>query len=226
MASIPPLALALSRGCGNPTSFARLQDRETVVDLGCGGGIDLILAGRRVGPGGRVLGVDFAPEMLERARLCVEECGLENVELAPGNVESLPLPNGGADAVISNCVINLVPDKEAVYREAFRVLKPGGRIAISDIVTSCQLEPDLRTRFQDTWAGCLGGAMEEGAYLGLIQATGFGNMEIIARHVLSPEELQGMVQCPGSDFTPSPLPEDLAAVVGKVLSIKFRATRR
>ena len=225
MASIPPLALALSRGCGNPTSFARLQEGETVADLGCGGGIDLILAGRRVGPGGRVLGVDFAPEMLERARLCVEESGLENVELAPGNVESLPLPNGGADAVISNCVINLVPDKEAVYREAFRVLKPGGRIAISDIVTSCQLEPDLRTRFQGTWPGCLGGAMEEGPYLGLIQATGFGDMEIIARHVLSPEELQGMAQCPGSDFTPSPLPEDLAAVVGKVLSIKFRATR-
>ena len=162
MASIPPLALALSRGCGNPTSFARLQEGETVADLGCGGGIDLILAGRRVGPDGRVLGVDFAPEMLERARLCVEESGLENVELAPGNVESLPLPNGGADAVISNCVINLVPDKEAVYREAFRVLRPGGRIAISDIVTSCQLEPDLRMRFQGTWAGCLGGAMEEG----------------------------------------------------------------
>ena len=105
------------------------------------------------------------------------------------------------------------------------MLRPGGRIAISDIVTSCQLEPDLRTRFQGTWAGCLGGAMEEGPYLSLIQATGFGDMEIIARHVLSPEELQAMAQCPGSDFTPSPLPEDLAAVVGKVLSIKFRATR-
>jgi SAM-dependent methyltransferase len=225
LASIPPLALALSRGCGNPTSFARLQEGETVADLGCGGGIDLILAGRRVGPDGRVLGVDFAPEMLERARLCVEESGLGNVELAPGNVESLPLPNGDTDAVISNCVINLVPDKEAVYREAFRVLRPGGRIAISDIVTSCQLEPDLRTRFHGTWAGCLGGAMEEGPYLDLIQATGFGDMEIIARHVLSPEELQGIAQCPGSDFAPSSLPEDIAAVVGKVLSIKFRATR-
>jgi len=226
LASIPPLALALSRGCGNPTSFARLQEGETVADLGCGGGIDLILAGRRVGPGGRVVGVDSAPEMLERARLCVEESGLENVELAPGNVESLPLPNGGADAVISNCVINLVPDKEAVYREAFRVLKPGGRIAISDIVISCQLSPDVRTRFQGTWVGCLGGAMEEGSYISLIQTTGFVHIEIIGRHVLSPEELQAMARCPGSDFTPSPFPEDLAAVVGKVLSIKFRATRR
>ena len=178
-----------------------------------------------------MLGVDFAPEMLERARLCVEESGLDNVELAPGNVESLPLPNGSADAVISNCVINLVPDKEAVYREAFRVLRPGGRIAISDIVTSCQLEPDLRMRFQGTWAGCLGGAMEEGPYLSLIQATGFGDMEVIARHVLSPEELQGMAQCPGSDFTPSPLPDYnhvtyASRNFGLASRLRFRPKRR
>ena len=220
-----PLPLPSPGAAATRLLLAWLQKRETVAELGCGGGIDLILAGRLVGPNGRVLGVDFAPEMLERARLCVEASGLQNVELTLGNVESLPLPTGGADAVISNCAINLVPDKEAVYREAFRVLRPGGRIAISDIVTSDQLEADLRTRFQGTWAGCLGGAMEEGPYLSQIQATGFGEVDIIARHVLSPEEVQGMAQCPGSDFTPSHLPEDLAAMVGKVLSIKFRATR-
>ena len=196
-----------------------------MADLGCGGGIDLILAGRRVGPEGRVLGVDFTPEMLERARLCVEEDGPENVEFFPGDLESLPLPSQCTDAVISNCVINLVPDKEAVYREAFRVLRPGGRIAISDVVTSSQFEPDRKARFQGTWAGCLGGAMEEGPYLGLIEATGFRDMEIIARHTLSPEELEAMARCPGSDHTPFPLLDDLAAAVGKVLSIKFTAAK-
>ena len=196
-----------------------------MVDIGCGGGIDLILAGRLVGPSGRVLGVDFAPEMLERARLSADEAGLENVELFPGDIESLPLPNECADGVVSNCVINLIPDKEAAYREAFRVLRPDGRIAISDIVTSSQFEPALRARLQGTWAGCLGGAMEEGTYLALVEAAGFRDIDVLARHTLSHEELDAMARCPGEDFTPAPLPEDLAAVEGRILSVKFSAIK-
>ncbi len=226
LAAIPAVSLNLSKGCGNPTSFANLQPGEVVVDLGCGAGIDTILAARIVAPGGKAIGVDFAPHMIERAKQAVAEAGatdLAQLVLAP--LEQLQLPSNFADVVMSNCVINLCPDKEAVYREAFRVLKPGGRLAISDMEYSEEPSTEIRTRFESTWAGCMGGAMEEHAYFELIKKAGFEEIQIIARHPLAPKELEEMARCPGPEFTPAQEPADLAAVQGKVTSVKFTAVK-
>jgi SAM-dependent methyltransferase len=135
------------------------------------------------------------------------------------------LPDGVADVVISNCVINLCPDKEAVYREACRILKPGGRLAISDIVYAGRIDPEVRERFRSTWAGCLGGAIEEDRYFQIVQDAGFTAVEVIARQPLQPKELEEMACCPGPEFTPVPAKEDIASVGGKVVSIKFRASK-
>jgi SAM-dependent methyltransferase len=223
---IPEIALGLSKGCGNPTGFANLQPGEVVVDFGCGGAIDVILAAHKVAPNGKVVGVDFAPHMIERATQAVAEAGqTDRVELLVADMERLDLPDGIADVVISNCVINLHPDKEAVYREAFRVLKPGGRLAISDIVYTEKIEPRLQDRFQSTWAGCVGGAIEEDSYFEIVQEAGFRGIEVVARHPLPPKELEAMACCPGPEFTPAPAKEDLAVVQGKVTSIKFTAVK-
>jgi arsenite methyltransferase len=157
LSSIPELARNLSRGCGNPTGFANLQPGETVVDFGCGGGIDVILAAHKVGTQGKVIGIDFAEQMIEQAKQAVSKAGLHdrNIELYVADMEKTKIPESLADVVISNCVINLCPDKDAVYKEAFRILTPGGRIAISDIVLNQDIDPNLRERFQSTWAGCL-----------------------------------------------------------------------
>lgn len=224
---LPDLALNLSRGCGNPTGFANLQPGDVVVDFGCGGGIDVILAAHKVGLQGRVVGIDFAPQMVERARQTVAEAGLQDrdIELRVADMEKSGLPDRFADVVISNCVINLCPNKEAVYEEAFRILKPGGRLAISDIVLAENLDPELQERFRSTWAGCLGGAIAEDNYLQTVRKAGFAEIQIVVRHSLAPEELEAMACCPGEDFTPAPAREDLAAVQEKVLSIKFTALR-
>src|SRR3972149_7847284 len=157
------MALNLSRGCGHPTGFANLQPAEVVVDFGCGGGIDVILAARKVGPQGRVIGIDFTPQMLERAQQAVTEAGSQSgaIELRLGDMEETGLPDGFADVVISNCVINLCPGKDAAYEEALRILRPEGRLAISDIVLIEDIDPQLRERFPSTWAGCLGGGLPE-----------------------------------------------------------------
>jgi SAM-dependent methyltransferase len=136
------------------------------------------------------------------------------------------VPDGVADVVISNCVINLCPDKEAVYREAFRILKPSGRLAISDIVYAGKIDPEVRERFQSTWAGCVGGAIEEDRYFQIVQDAGFTAVEFVARHPLQPKELEEMACCPGPEFTPVPAKEDIASLEGKVISIKFRASKR
>jgi arsenite methyltransferase len=224
---VPETAFTLSRGCGNPTGFADLQSGETVVDFGCGAGIDVVLAAHKVGAGGKVMGVDFAPHMIERAKQTAVEVGLaETTEFVVTDMERVELPDGVADVVISNCVINLCPDKAAVYREAFRILKPGGRLAVSDIVYVGEIDPEIRERFQWTWAGCVGGAIEEERYFQIVQDAGFNAVEFVARHPLQPKELEEMACCPGPEFTSIPAKEDIASVDGKVISIKFRASKR
>ena len=193
------------------------------MDFGCGAGIDVVLAAHKVGAGGRVVGVDFAPHMIKGAKQTAAKAGLtETTEFVVTDLERMELPDGIADVVISNCVINLCADKEAVYREAFRILKPGGRLAISDIVYAGKIDPKVRERFQSTWAGCVGGAIEEDRYFQIVQDAGFTAVEVVARHQLRPKELEEMASCPGPEFTPVPAKEDIASVEGKVISIKFR----
>ena len=197
------------------------------MDFGCGGGIDVILAAQTVGIEGKVVGIDFAPQMIERAKLAVAEAGLQDrdIELSVTELGRSLLPNSFSDVVISNCVINLCPDKDAVYKEAFRILRPGGRLAISDIVLTEAIDLQLQGRFQSTWAGCLGGAIPEGDYWQVLSKVGFKKIQVVTRHTLTPEELVAMACCPGDEFTPAPAGEDLAVVQGKVTSIKFTAIK-
>ena len=221
---VPKIALTLSRGCGNPTGFADLQPGEVVVDFGCGAGIDVILAAHKVGPTGKVVGVDMTPHMVERAKQSVVEANVtETTEILLADLERVELPDGFTDVVISNCVINLCPDKESIYREAFRILNPGGRLAISDIVYTGEIDPQVLERFQASWAGCVGGAIAEDRYFQILRDVGFGQVEIVARHPLQPKELEEMARCPGPGFTPAPAKDDIASVGGNVVSIKFRA---
>jgi len=224
---VPEVALNLSRGCGNPTGFANLQLGDVVVDFGCGGGIDVILAAHKVGSQGRVIGIDGAPQMIERAKQAVAEAGLQdrNIEFRTAYLDKTQLPDDFADVVTSNCVINLCPDKDAVYEEAFRILRSSGRIAISDIVFTENIAPELRERCQSTWAGCLGGAVPEEDYWQTVREARFAEIQIVARHLLTPEELEAMACCPGEEFTPPPSKEDRAAVEGKVASVKFTAMK-
>jgi len=197
------------------------------VDFGCGGGIDVILAAHKVGDKGKVIGIDFAPQMIERARQAVAESGLQerDIEFHVGEMGKSHLSNSFADVVISNCVINLCPDKTAVYKDAFRILRPGGRLAISDIVLTENIESELQERFRSTWAGCLGGAIFEEEYWQTVKESGFAGIQIVARHTLTPTELHAMACCPGEDFAPAPSEEDRACVVGKVVSVKFTAIK-
>ncbi len=222
---MPETALKLSRGCGNPTGFAEIQPGEVVVDFGCGGGIDVILAARLVGQQGKVVGLDFAPKMIDQAKLAVKEAGLQEqgIELRVAELGNTLLPDSITDVIISNCVINLCSDKAAVYKEALRILKSGGRLAISDILMTEAIAPELRERFQDTWSGCLGGAMAEEEYWQIVKNAGFPESRIVNRHILSPKELVAMASCPGGGSTPPPASEDLAIVQGKVVSVKFTA---
>lgn len=224
---MPAIGINLSRGCGNPTGFANLQPGETVVDFGCGGGIDVILASHRVGRQGRVIGLDFAPQMIERAKQAVIESGLQemDIELRVAELENSQLPDNFADVVISNCVINLCPDKNAVYKEAYRILQPGGQLAISDIVLTEEIDLRQRKRFQNNWAGCLGGAISAEDYWQTIKRAGFAKVMVVSRHILNPRELRAMACCPGEDFTPAPAQADLSVVQGKVVSVKFTAMK-
>jgi len=224
---VPEVALNLSRGCGNPTGFANIRPGDVVVDFGCGGGIDVVLAAHKVGPQGRVVGIDGAPQMIERAKQAVAEAGLQdrNIEFRTAYLDKTQLPDGFADVVISNCVINLCPDKDAVYEEAFRIVRLGGRIAISDIVFTENIASELQERFQSTWPGCLGGAIAEENYWQTVRQAGFTEIQIVARHLLTPVELEAMACCPGEEFAPPPSKEDRVAVEGKVTSVKFTAMK-
>lgn len=180
--ALPEEAL-MGLGCGNPVGLAELREGETVVDLGSGGGIDVFLAARQVGPAGRVIGVDMTPEMLARALANAERHGLKNVEFRQGLIEALPIADSSVDVVLSNCVINLAPDKTAVFKEAFRVLKPGGRLVVSDMVAKEDLPEELREN-PGLWASCIGGALREEMYLETIRKAGFPRVEVLTREGL------------------------------------------
>jgi arsenite methyltransferase len=176
--NLPAGVTGLSAGCGDPVTIAGLRPGETVLDLGSGGGIDCFLAGRQVGPGGRVIGVDMTPGMIEQADANKEKLGAANVEFRRGQIESLPVESDSVDVVMSNCVINLSPDKPDVFRETFRVLKPGGRISISDIVTEGDFSPELQARL-DKWAECVTGAVGAQEYIGMMREAGFVDVRIV-----------------------------------------------
>jgi ubiquinone/menaquinone biosynthesis C-methylase UbiE len=192
LAQAPKEAVELSLGCGNPLAFAGLQPGEVVVDIGSGGGIDAFLAARKVGPAGRIIGVDMTPQMLERARQTAQKAGLENVEFRQGQADALPVADGSADLVISNCVINLTEDKGRVFREAYRVLKDGGRLEVSDVVTDRAFPADLAANAAD-WAGCVFGALPEGEYLDLVAQAGFVNIQV--RRSTAGEAVPGVMVC-------------------------------
>ena len=175
-----PEPAPMGLGCGNPVQLAEIREGETVLDLGSGGGIDVFLAARQVGPSGRVIGVDLTPEMLALARRNAEQFGLENVEFRQGLIEALPLSSDSVDVILSNCVINLAPDKTAVFREAFRVLKPGGRLVISDVVARGALPAEIKED-PELWASCIGGALQEEEYLEAIRKAGFPVVEVLTR---------------------------------------------
>jgi len=182
-------------GCGNPVALASLKEGETVLDLGSGGGIDVFLAAKKVGKGGKAIGVDMTEEMIRKATFTASKYGYENVEFRPGEIENLPVEDGSVDVVISNCVINLSPDKDKVFREAYRVLKPGGRIMISDIVIEGELPDEVRKSFE-AWAGCIAGALEKSQYLETIRSAGFRNVNIVSESTLTidvSQELKGSI---------------------------------
>ena len=178
---LPDAAQLASLGCGNPTAVADLHEGETVLDLGSGGGIDVLLSARRVGPAGKVYGLDMTDEMLELARRNQREAGVENVEFVKGTIEEIPLPNGSIDAVISNCVINLSGDKSRVFREAARVLRPGGRFAVSDVVADPDMD-DATRQDMEQWTGCIAGALTRDQYERELLAAGFEWIEIRETH--------------------------------------------
>src|SRR5437588_1505660 len=174
---IPEEAVLASLGCGNPTALAKLNPGETVLDLGSGGGIDVLLSARRVGPAGKAYGLDMTDEMLALARENQRKTGIDNVEFLKGEIENIPLPDNSVDVVISNCVINLSADKDQVLREAFRVLKPGGRFAVSDVVTRGEINPAIRKSVL-LWVGCVAGALDEKDYRAKLAAAGFEQIEV------------------------------------------------
>jgi len=174
---LPAEAVTASLGCGNPTALLALEPGQTVLDLGSGGGIDVLLSAKRVGPTGKAYGVDMTDEMLALARDNQRKAGATNVEFLKGTIENIPLPDNSVDVVISNCVINLSSDKDAVLREAFRVLKPGGRFAVSDVVVRGDVPADIR-RSMELWVGCIAGALEETEYAAKLRAAGFADVEV------------------------------------------------
>lgn len=215
--NLPSNAVLASLGCGNPTALAELAAGETVLDLGSGGGIDVLLSARRVGPTGRAIGLDMTREMLDLARANQQAAGVENVEFLRGEIEDIPLPDASVDVVLSNCVINLSADKAKVLREAFRVLRPGGRFAVSDIVVRGALPDDAR-RNLELWLGCVAGALEEEEYRALLEEAGFQDIAIEPTRVYTGPDVISLAAEYG-------LQADAAELDGKVMSAFVRATR-
>jgi arsenite methyltransferase len=216
---IPEEALKASLGCGNPTALAKLNPGETVLDLGSGGGIDVLLSARRVGPTGKAYGLDMTDEMLALANENKRKAGAENVEFLRGEIEHIPLPDNSVDVVISNCVINLSSDKAQVLREAFRVLKPGGRFAVSDVVTRGEIRPEIRKNVL-LWVGCVAGALDEADYRSKLGAAGFEGIEIEPTRIYRAEDAREFLSAEGIDAD-AIAPE----VEGRFLSAFVRATK-
>jgi len=206
VALIPPEAVAIGMGCGNPAGLADISEGEVVLDLGSGGGVDVFLAACRVGKSGRVIGVDMTDEMIETAGAIAEKHGYGNVEFRKGDIEKLPVEDDSIDLAISNCVVNLASDKFAVFREVSRVLKPGGRFVISDLVTDGPLPDDVRRSFE-AWADCIAGALERQEYLDTIKRAGFEEVAVI-----------------GEDLYTEPCMDE--RLVGKIISLQVKATKR
>jgi len=190
---LPDAALLASLGCGNPTALAELSPGEVVLDLGSGGGIDVLLSARRVGPTGKAYGVDMTDEMLELARRNQREAGIENAEFLRGEIEALPLPDESVDVVISNCVINLSADKDRVLKEAYRVLRSGGRFAVSDIVIQGQLPEPLRQSLE-AWGGCVAGALHEDEYREKLAVAGFAEIDVEVTRVYEVDEVRDLAE--------------------------------
>lgn len=197
-AALPEEALRASLGCGNPVALAGLEPGETVLDLGSGGGIDVLLSARRVGPTGKAYGLDMTDEMLELARRNQRRAGIENAEFLKGEIENIPLPDGSVDVVLSNCVINLSADKERVLRETYRVLKPGGRLAVADIVVRGEVPLELRRRVE-LWVGCVAGALEEQEYRDTLARAGFMEIEIEPFRIYRAEDARDFLTAAGLD---------------------------
>jgi arsenite methyltransferase len=218
-ATLPHDAVAASLGCGNPTALAQIVPGDTVLDLGSGGGIDVLLSARRVGPTGKVYGLDMTDEMLALARANQAKAGVTNVEFLKGDIEHIPLPDNTVDLIISNCVINLSPDKDLVLAEAFRVLKPGGRLAVSDIVVRGEIPQAVRRNIE-LWAGCVAGALEEQEYITKLERTGFEQVSIEPTRVYTAADARELFEGTDLDLnTIAPL------VDGKFLSGFVRATK-
>ena len=195
---MPDQAVLASLGCGNPTALAQLNPGETVLDLGSGGGIDVLLSAKRVGPTGKAYGLDMTDDMLALARENQRKAGANNVEFLKGEIENIPLPENSVDVVISNCVINLSADKDRVLRETFRVLRPGGRFAVSDVVVRGEVPADVR-RNVELWVGCVAGAMEESEYRTKLAAAGFEEIEVEPTRVYSVEDARQFLTTQGID---------------------------
>ncbi len=195
---VPDAALQASLGCGNPTALAELKPGETVLDLGSGGGIDVLLSARRVGPTGKAYGLDMTDEMLALAEENKRKSGLANVEFLKGEIEHIPLPDNSVDVIISNCVINLSGDKDRVLREAFRVLKPGGRFAVSDVVIRGEVPPAIR-KSMELWVGCIAGALSETDYRSKLATAGFGRIDVEVTRVYGIDDARTFLATEGFD---------------------------
>jgi SAM-dependent methyltransferase len=218
-AGLPPQAVAASLGCGNPTALAELKAGEVVLDLGSGGGIDVLLSARRVGPTGKAYGLDMTDEMLALANENKAKAGVENVEFLKGEIEHIPLPDNSVDVVISNCVINLSGDKPRVLREAFRVLKPGGRFAVSDVVVTGDVPADIR-KSMELWIGCVAGALEGVEYQQLLAGAGFDDIELEPTRVYRAADARAFLVEAGLDR-----PGLAESIDGKFMSAFVRATK-
>jgi len=216
---VPEAAVRASLGCGNPTALAELRAGEVVLDLGSGGGIDVLLSAQRVGPTGKAYGLDMTDEMLALARENQRKAGVANVEFLKGEIEQIPLPDASVDVIISNCVINLSADKDRVLREAFRVLRPGGRFAVSDVVVKGGVPEPVR-RSLELWAGCIAGALEEGEYATKLRAAGFRDVSLEPTRVYRAADARAALEAAGLD--PDAIGDELD---GKFFSAFVRATK-